>query len=99
MKIKFATHSISKLFNYLQFHNGVLSRYAAPSTGGFERIGPQGRCREASRFTWGLGSPFGKPRSNPRSAGNTRHPGVVSFGYFSLDKQSRVPRPPVREPA
>jgi hypothetical protein len=44
-------------------------RYAAPSTGGFERICPQGRCRDASRFSWGLGCPFGKPRSNLRSAG------------------------------
>jgi hypothetical protein len=27
------------------------SRYAAPSTGGFERICPEGRCRDASRFS------------------------------------------------
>jgi len=34
-------------------------------------------------------------RSN---AGDKRHPGVFSFGYFSLDKQRKVSRLSVREP-
>jgi hypothetical protein len=32
-------------------------------------------------------------------AGLKRHPGVFSFGFFSLDKQRKETRPPVREPA
>ena len=46
----------------------------------------------------GAGSPFRRPRSKARSAGNKRHPGVFSFGYFSLDKQRKVSRLSVREP-
>jgi len=60
----------------------VFSPDAAPSTGGFERIRPQGRCRDASRFSRGLGSPFEKPRSNPRSAGSTRHGVSFLLGTF-----------------
>jgi hypothetical protein len=76
-----------------------LSRYAAPSTEGFERNSPQGQCRDALRFTWGWEAPSENPVQTLRRAGLKRHPGVVSFGYFSLDKQRKVPRPPVREPA
>ncbi len=65
---------------------------------GLNGLARQGRCRDASRFTQGPGSPFEKPRSNLRSAGLTRHSGVVSFGYFSLDKQRKVSRLSVREP-
>jgi len=39
------------------------------------------------------------PIQKLRRAGYKRHPSVVSFGYFSLDKQRKVSRSPVREPA
>jgi len=45
----------------------------------------------------GAGSPFRRPPSKLRNAGSKRHTGVVSFGYFSLDKQRKVSRLPVRE--
>jgi hypothetical protein len=47
----------------------------------------------------GAGSPFRKPSAKARSTGKKRRSGVFSFGYFSLDKQRKVSRLPVREPA
>jgi hypothetical protein len=81
-----------------EFRDGFLP-FAAPSTGAFEWISPTGAMQGCVALTTGLGSPFRQPRSKARSAGFKRHPGVFSFGYFSLDKQRKVTRPPVREPA
>jgi hypothetical protein len=39
----------------------AVPRYVAPSTGGFGRNSPQGRCREASRCLQGLGCSFKQP--------------------------------------
>jgi len=72
--------------------------HAAPSTGAFERIGPVGAPQGCGALPKGQESPFGNPVQKLRSAGNKRHPGVFSFGYFSLDKQRKVSRLSVREP-
>jgi hypothetical protein len=74
------------------------SPVAAPSTGGFERICPQGRGRDAARFSQGLGCPFEKPRSKPSERRIQAAWGVFSFGFFSLDKQRKETRLSGRDP-
>ena len=88
------TKTVSTLPGLTRFY----SRYAAPSTAAFGEISPQGSGRDAARFRRGR-SPFRKPSAKARSAGDKRHSGVFSFGYLSLDKQRKVSRLPVREPA
>jgi hypothetical protein len=41
------------------------SLFAAPSTGGFERISPTGAMQGCIAFFAGAGRPFEKPRSKP----------------------------------
>jgi hypothetical protein len=76
----------------------VFVPFDAPSIGGFGRISPSGVMQGCIAFPQGLGAPFGKPRSNPRSAGNKRHPGRLFFRYFLLATQKKVSRLSVREP-
>jgi hypothetical protein len=50
------------------------------------------------RAAWrGWDAPSRNLCQNLRRAGLKQQPGVVSFGYFSLDKQRKARRPPVRE--
>jgi hypothetical protein len=46
-------------------HDWFYSPYAAPSTGGFERISPTGAMQGCIAFFAGAGRPFEKPRSKP----------------------------------
>ncbi|CAD6878776.1 hypothetical protein [Methylomonas albis] len=76
----------------------VFFPYAAPSTGAFERISPLGAPQGCGALPKGQEAPFGNPGQKLWSAGNKRHPGVFSFGYFSLDKQRKVSRLSGRDP-
>ncbi len=73
----------------------VLPRPAPEGLSGLARRGDAGMHRVLRR---GWEAPSENPAQTPRSAGNKRHPGVFSFGYFSLDKQRKVPRLSGRDP-
>jgi len=51
---------------------------------------PLGAMQGCIALPKGQGAPFGDPVQKLRSAGNKRHSGVFSFGYFSLDKHKFV---------
>jgi hypothetical protein len=73
-----------------------MPRRAPEGLNGTARRGDAGMHRVLRRGWEALSE---NPVQSLRSTGLTRHPGVVSFGYFSLEKQRKVPRLPVREPA
>jgi hypothetical protein len=73
--------------------------YAAPSTGGFERISPTGAMQGCISFFAGAGCLFEKPRSKPAARRIQVAWGGLFFEYFLLAKQKKVSRLPVREPA
>jgi len=52
----------------------------------FWREQPEGVRQGCRTLTKGQEAPFVNPRRKLRRAGYKRHPGVFSFGYFSLDK-------------
>jgi hypothetical protein len=90
----------------------LMPRRALEGLSGFAR---QGRCKDASRFSQGLGRPFEKPRSSLSSAGLTRHGEAFSLDTFFWPKiastfsafatslwlatQKKVSRLPVRKSA
>ncbi|AEG01050.1 hypothetical protein Metme_2664 [Methylomonas methanica MC09] len=67
-----------------------LSRYAAPSTEGFERICPLGAMQGCIAFFAGAGSPFEKPRSKPSARRINAASGCLFFGilFFGQAKKS-----------
>ena len=73
----------------------VMPRRAPEGLSGIARRGDAGMHRVLRR---GWEAPSENPVQKLRRAGSTRHPGVVSFGFFSLDKQRKETRSPVREP-
>jgi len=71
---------------------------SAPSIAAFGGNSPEGSGRDAARFRRARRAlPKTPAKSEKRRI--RRNEGVVSFGYFSLDKQRKVSRLPVREPA
>ena len=91
-------YKISLLYQNNRWSNSfpVMPRRAPEVLNGFARRGDAGMHRV---FRGGWEAPSENPVQKLRRAGYTRHPGVVSFGFFSLDKQRKETRPPVREPA
>ena len=55
-------------------------------------LSPQGEFADSPRFASSAGCPGAQRRGR-------RHQGRLSFGYFFLAKQRKVPRPPGRDPA
>jgi len=55
-----------------------------------KRICPQGRGKDAARFSQGLDAPAKNPVSSLRSAGNKRMWGGLFFGFFLLAEHKFV---------
>jgi len=70
-----------------------LPRHGAPEHRRLEPDQPIGARQEAARRQRAKDGPSVVPGSRRRRAGSARHPGAVSFGYFSLGKQRKVTRP------
>jgi len=76
----------------------VLIPSAAPSTEDLKRICPQGRGRDAARFSQGLGCPFEKPRFKSlerRKQADVGRPFLwfLSFGRAKERNSAVGPRP------
>jgi hypothetical protein len=71
--------------------------YAAPSTGAFARVLPVRGAAGSRALPECQGRPFRQPPVKARNGGNKRHPGRLSFGYFSLAEQRKVSRPRGRD--
>ncbi|MCQ8131059.1 hypothetical protein [Methylomonas rivi] len=85
-----APYKTSQILDAFQFHGGVFSRFAAPSTGGFERISPSGAMQGCIAFSAGAGMPL---RKTPFKAfGAQDQSGIrVSFLFFGQAKKRNPP--------
>ncbi|MBS4050813.1 MAG: hypothetical protein KGZ69_06380, partial [Methylomonas sp.] len=76
-----APYKTSEILNPFEFHGGVFSRFAAPSTGGFERLSPSGAMQGCIAFSAGAGMPLRKTPFKSFGAQDTSGIRVA----FSLD--------------